>query len=172
MPKVSVHLAENDADIEAARALCLEWLDWHWENYPRDWPTGPDHPMNPEYFRTVVQELPKIHDRPKGAILIGSVDGQPAGCVMYHDSGDGVAEFNRMFVSEAGRGCGLGQLMLEHMFGQMIEDGFSKVFFSSATFLTHARAMYERAGFEPMPQPDDLPEIWRERVYFMERSLG
>jgi len=41
----------------------------------------------------------------------------------------------------------------------------------SAAFLTHARLMYENAGFIPMPQPTGFPEEWRDKVYFMERSL-
>lgn len=172
MSEVSVHLAETEDDFEAARKLCLDWLDWHWKNYPPDWPRGTDHPMDPDNFKTVVQELPNRHARPKGAILLGLVDGEPAGCVMYHEADDGLAEFKRMFVAEAGRGYGIGRLMLSRMFEQMTEDGYSKVFFSSATFLTHARAMYEKAGFKPMPQPEGFPEEWKERVYFMERDLA
>lgn len=92
---------------------------------------------------------------------------------MYQQAGDvaGLAEFNRMFVSENGRGHGLGRTMLECMFEQMIADGYRKVFFSSAKFLTQARAMYEAAGFTSRPQPPGFPTHLRERVYFMERDL-
>ncbi len=74
-------------------------------------------------------------------------------------------------MSEAGRGHGLGRLMLERKFEQMISDDYKKVMFSSAKFLTHARAMYERAGFVDMPAPKDFPDEWKKYVYFMERSL-
>ena len=171
MTNVSVHLAETAKDFEAARALCREWLDWHWANYPSDWPKGADHPMDPENFNAILQDLPKLHERPKGGVLVGTVDGEAVGCVMYQEADAGVAEFNRMFVSEGGRGHGLGGQLLDHMFRQMVEDGYRKVFFSSAAFLTHAKAMYERAGFQAMPHPAGFPEDWRERVYFMERSL-
>jgi GNAT superfamily N-acetyltransferase len=90
---------------------------------------------------------------------------------MYSEAGPGVAEFKRMFVSEDGRGHGLGRLMLERMFEQMISDGYKKVVFSSATFLTHARSMYESAGFVDVPHPKGFPDEWRQYVYFMERSL-
>ena len=142
MTGVSIRMAESAGDFEVARVLCREWLDWHWQNYPSDWPTGADHPMDPQNFETVLRALPKLHARPLGAILIGAVDGLDAGCVMYQEAEAGVAEFKRMFVSERGRGHGLGRMMLEEMFEPMIADGYRRVFFSSATFLTHARSMY------------------------------
>ena len=72
--------------------------------------------MDPEKFQMILKDLPKLHARPRGGILIASVDGQPTGCVMYNEAEPEVAEFNRMFVSEGGRGHGLGRLMLERMF--------------------------------------------------------
>jgi len=90
---------------------------------------------------------------------------------MYHETAAGIAGFKRMFVNENSRGYGLGRLMLERMFEQMISDGYQKVFFSSATFLIHAKAMYERAGFLDIPHPAGFPDEWRDRVYFTERTL-
>lgn len=172
MPDVLVRIADDETDIAAARELCHEWLEWHWENYPDDWPPkGPDHPMDPKKFQGIIAALPELHARPQGAILVASLDGKPAGCVMYSEAGPGVAEFNRMFVSEGGRGLGLGRLMLERMFEQMISDGYGKVVFSSTKFLTHARAMYERAGFVDMPYPQGFPDEMRKYTYYMERSL-
>ena len=172
MTGVSIRMAKSAGDFDVARGLCREWLDWHWRNYPSDWPTGADHPMDPQNFEAVLRDLPKLHARPHGAVLIGAVNGLDAGCVMYHQAEADVAEFKRMFVSERGRGHGLGRKMLEDMFDRMIADGYRKVVFSSATFLTHARAMYERAGFTSIPNPPVLPDEWRDRVYFMQRSLG
>ena len=171
MAEVSIRMAEDAGDFEVARKLCREWLDWHWRHYPSDWPTGADHPMNPERFEAIVQDLPALHGRPRGGILIGSVNGQAAGCVMYHEAETDVAEFNRMFVRENCRGHGVGRLMLELMLKSLTADGYRKVFFSSATFLTHARAMYEAAGFKSIPHPAGFPDKWRNHVYFMERSL-
>ena len=171
MTEISVRLASDEEDIAAARALCKEWLDWHWQNYPADWPKGDDHPMDPVGFQAILENLPNLHERPLGAILVASVDGQPAGCVMYSEASPGNAEFKRMFVSATGRGHGLGRILLTRMFEQMVADGYHRVFFSSATFLTHARTMYENAGFIPMPHPRGFPDDWRDKVYFMERSL-
>ncbi len=179
MTDTTVRLAQDQADVDAARALCREWLDWHWDNYPADWPKPEDpdwptkmqHPMDPENFAAAIADLPILHKRPDGGILVAYVNGHPTGCVMYSRASPGVAEFKRMFVSVAGRGRGLGQKLLSHMFEQMIADGYTRVFFSSATFLRHARAMYQNAGFTDMAHPAGFPEDWRDKVYFMERAL-
>jgi GNAT superfamily N-acetyltransferase len=171
MTEILMRLARDDDEIDSARALCQEWLDWHWENYPNDWPTGTDHPMDPEKFQTTLKNLPQLHRRPQGGILIASVDGNPVGCVMYSEASPGIAEFKRMFVSVAGRGKGIGRKLLDRMFEQMVADGYEKVFFSSAIFLTHAREMYRNAGFVDIPHPEGFPDVWRDKVYFMERSL-
>ncbi len=172
MADVSIRLAETPADFEAARTLSRDWLDWHWRHYPSDWSKGPDHPMDPVRFESIVQDLPQIHARPRGGILLGSVKGQDMGCVMYAEAEPETAVFNRMFVRDGGRGHGLGRRLLDGMFEQMIADGYRRVIFSSANFLTHAKAMYQAAGFRDMPQPDGFPDELRERVYFMERALA
>ena len=179
MTEVLVRMASDDADVEMARSLCREWYDWHWENYPPDWPKKGDpdwltdvkHPMDSDVFQEVLRDLPVRHKPPSGGILIAFLDGKPAGVVMYNEARPGVAEFHRMFVSVEARGYGLGQRLLEAMFKQMIADGYTQVFFSSVTFLTHAREMYRRAGFKDSPHPKGFPDAWRDRVYFMVHSL-
>ncbi len=167
---IIVKLVSKPHEIEQVRALCRQWLEWHWDNYPDDWPTD-GNPMDRAQFGTILDSLAEIHARPNGGIFLASLDGQPVGCVMYNKAGDGVTEFNRMFVTEAGRGHGIGHLLLGQMFEQMIKDGYRKVMFSSAIFLTHAKAMYEAAGFKSAPHPEGFPTEWKPYVYFMERSL-
>jgi len=171
LSNVVIRLAEDANDFKAARTLCREWLDWHWRHYPNGWPTGPDHPMDPSRFEAIMQDLPSLHKPPGGGILIGLVDGQAVGCVMYHEAEPGVAEFNRLYVNEKGRGHRLGLRMLEAMFARLSVNGFYKVFFTSATFLTHARAMYETAGFMDIPHPPEFPAEWLDKTYFMERHI-
>lgn len=170
MAEITIRMADDNGDIEAARTLCREWLDWHWDAYPDDWPTE-GNPMDRDKFQATLGNLPSLHARPRGGIIIASVNGQPAGCVMFNEASSDTAEFNRMFVSESGRGHGLGRAMLDFMFKQMVVDGYVRVFFSSAIFLTHARAMYESVGFTPMLHPTGFPDKWRKYVYFMERAL-
>lgn len=94
------------------------------------------------------------------------------GCVMYSEARPDAAEFNRMFVSPTGRGHRLGRRLPDKMLEQLTADGYNLVCFSSATFLTHARAKYEDAGVVPMPQPQGFPNEWQDKVYVMERSIA
>lgn len=170
MPSIGIRLAETDDDLEAARALCRAWVEWQLKVFPeqRDKILTVFEPA--AYARTLA-ELPMIHARPKGAILLATLDDRPVGCVMYMEHVPGVAEVKRLFVEEAGRGHGLGRALLSEMFARMRDDGYDRVMFSSARFLTHARALYESMGFADMPAPQDFPDELRDTVYFMERAL-
>ena len=170
MPDITVDLARNDADYDAARGLCREWRDWHWAAFPKDGPRD-GNPLDPVTFQAVIDDLPRIHARPRGAIVLAKVDGTAMGCVMYHELTPDVAEIKRLFVRPGGQGLGLGRLLLERMFASMRQDGYRNVHFSSARFLTHARRLYESVGFHDIPHPDGFPDTLRGFVYFMERSL-
>jgi GNAT superfamily N-acetyltransferase len=170
MAATSIRAAETDADFDAARDLCRAWVDWQLKVFPhmRDKILAKFEPV--EYARTLA-DLPMIHARPKGAILLASLSGAPVGCVMYDEMEPGVAEIKRLFVEEAGRGHGLGRTLLTSMMAQMRSDGYATVRFSSARFLTHARALYESVGFVDIPHPADFPAKLRDVAYFMERRL-
>ncbi|MGR3660058.1 MAG: GNAT family N-acetyltransferase [Paracoccaceae bacterium] len=170
MPEVSVHLADTEADFDAARALCYAWVDWQLKALP-------EHKdeilrvFEPTEYAKTVDNLHKIHARPKGGILLACLDEQPVGCVMYLEMEPDTAEVKRLFVDDAGRGHGLGATLLAEMFEQMRTDGYSKVRFSSARFLTHARGLYEKVGFSDIEHPADFPDHLKQIVYFMERAL-
>ena len=66
MTEIIVRLASDKHDFDAARTLCLEWLDWHWKNYPDGWPRDDDHPMNPQRFKVALEALPVLYKRPLG----------------------------------------------------------------------------------------------------------
>ena len=124
-----------------------------------------------EYARTL-ENLPSIHARPKGAIILASLDGDYVGCVMYQEMAPKLAEVKRLFVAESGRGHGVGHILLTEMFRYMKNDGYERTQFSSARFLTHARDLYEKVGFEEIPLPQDIPDELAETVYFMEKALN
>lgn len=170
MPRIETNLAKTDDDFQAARALCQSWVDWQLKTFPemRDKILIA---FEPKAYAKTMSDLPIIHARPKGGILLAALDGRPLGCVMYHEMETGVAEVKRLFVDEAGRGHSLGRKLLEAMFEHMRQDGYGTVRFSSARFLLHARKLYESVGFVDIPHPSDFPENLRDITYFMERPL-
>lgn len=166
MPDIRIDRAETDADFEAARTLCRAWVAWQLKAFPdlRDKILAKFEPVA---YARLLEQLPAIHAHPGGAVLLARIDGRPLGCVMYDQWAPGTAEIHRLFVDEAGRGHGLGFALLTTMFDHMRADGYHTVRFSSARFLTHARALYERAGFHDIPSPEGAPD----HVYFMEQRL-
>ncbi|WP_366524028.1 GNAT family N-acetyltransferase [uncultured Tateyamaria sp.] len=100
----------------------------------------------------------------RGGIFVACLDDQVVGCVMYNEMSAGVAEFNRMFGSEAGHGHGIGRLLLNKRYNQLIEVGCQKVVFSSAVFLTYAKARYQAAGFTGSLHPKGFPDEWKPYV--------
>jgi ribosomal protein S18 acetylase RimI-like enzyme len=169
--KITVIAAESDVHFEAARYLCSDWVNWQLKVFPekKDIILSVFDPI--EYAKTL-ENLPSIHARPKGAIILASLDGDYVGCVMYQEMAPKLAEVKRLFVAESGRGHGVGHILLTEMFLHMKNDGYERTQFSSARFLTHARDLYEKVGFEEIPLPQDIPDELAETVYFMEKALN
>ncbi|WP_370162750.1 GNAT family N-acetyltransferase [Limimaricola soesokkakensis] len=166
MAQIQIYRAASDRDFEDAQALCREWVEWQLKTYPEQREKIARKFLSGDYDRTVA-DLAEIHAAPEGAVVLCKLDGKTVGCVMYDRMDQQVAEVHRLFVTEDGRGHGIGRALLEEMFGLMRAAGYTKVRFSSARFLKHARDLYGRMGFFEVPAPKDMPP----HVYFMEREL-
>ena len=170
MASTKVFMAESDADFAVARTLGFEWAKMNYDDFP-------EHQdiiakvFDPDAYKESMENLHVIHARPRGAVLLAELNGQPVGCVMYQEMEPGVAEIKRLFVRASARGHGLGHALLNEMFNCMKADHYTRVRFSSAKFLLHARALYESVGFSDIPQPDDFPTFLQDFVYFMEKPL-
>ncbi|MFT7674226.1 MAG: GNAT superfamily N-acetyltransferase [Gammaproteobacteria bacterium] len=127
--------------------------------------------FEPIAYAQTLADLPKIHARPKGAILLADLEERPIGCVMYLEMEPGIAEVKQLFVDDSGRGLGLGKALLTEMLDRMRTDGHVATRFSSARFLTHARRLYESLGFAKTPHPPEFPKHLRQVDYFMQRPL-
>jgi GNAT superfamily N-acetyltransferase len=166
MSRIQIYRAANDHDFEDAQALCRECVTWQLETYPEQKEIIAGKFLSGDYERTVAN-LAEIHAAPGGAVILCKLDGETCGCVMHDRMDPQVAEVHRLFVSEGGRGHGIGGALLEEMFSLMRAAGYSKARFSSARFLEHARDLYEKMGFHEVPAPKDAPP----HIYFMEREL-
>jgi GNAT superfamily N-acetyltransferase len=166
MPDITISRAETEAEIDAIRDLCRQWPEWLLETFPENEENIRKRFYSGAYEDTLVA-LPQIHARPNGAMFLATLDGTPAGCVMYCEQQPRQAEFNRMFVATVARGHGLGERLMDAMLVQMKSDGYETVVFNSARFLEHARRMYERLGFRDIPTPPGRPA----HEYYMIKEL-
>ncbi len=62
-------------------------------------------------------------------------------------------ELCRMYLAHKYRGRGLGRRLFEHAMTEARRRGFQEVFLKTASVLTTAISLYERAGFQHVPAP-------------------
>ena len=106
-------------------------------------------------FDNELDTLPGEYAPPRGALLLATVDGEPAGCCalrpMDHSDYPNAAEMKRLYVRRAYRGLGLGREMAEAALDAARKCGYSNVLLDTLDDMEAARALYEDLGFEEIP---------------------
>lgn len=99
--------------------------------------------------------LPGEYAAPRGAMLLATIDGKPAGCVALRplDSADypNAAEMKRLYVRDHYRGSGLGRELAEAALEAAREAGYSCVLLDTLDDMEAARGLYEDLGFHEIP---------------------
>jgi GNAT superfamily N-acetyltransferase len=97
-------------------------------------------------------------DPPHGAFFVGYVDGEPVSSGAWRErpvppgaTGTRAVEIKRMYVAPAHRGAGLGRAMLAHLEATAREGGADVVVLETGLRQPEAIAMYEAAGYLPIP---------------------
>jgi DNA-binding MarR family transcriptional regulator/predicted N-acetyltransferase YhbS len=99
---------------------------------------------------------------PSGVFVVALSDGEPVACggvqtIAPDDQGRGVGELKRMWVRDDWRGAGLGTRLLRHLEDRSRALGHVVVRLDTNEALTEAIAMYQRAGYQPVPRYNDNP---------------
>lgn len=103
----------------------------------------------PDYAR-LIEDLPRIHARPRGKILLAEQDSAVIGCAMYYPLEDvGVCEIKRIFVAPEGRGLGAAKALVRTAMIGAAQDGYARMVLDTMTELHEAIALYKRLGFAP-----------------------
>lgn len=139
VPLIDIRPAEGAADIAAIRELFA------------DYQTDIGIDLCFQGFADELAALPGDYKAPAGALLLATVDGQPAGCcalrpLLNTDHLD-ACEMKRLFVRRAFRGFGLGRLLVERIMtlGQLA--GYTTILLDTLSDMEAARALYQEAGF-------------------------
>ena len=136
---VRIRPVESPADVEVARSLIQEYAD----------SLGVD--LSFQDFAAEISGLPGAYAGPRGALLLGEVDGVVQGCVALRADNELIAELKRLYVRPAGRGHGLGRKLATHALGIAHRAGFRKVRLDTLPGMTEAQALYRTLGFREIP---------------------
>jgi len=122
---------------EAFKHLNLAWITEHWKVEAAD-RKALDSP-----FESIIDV--------GGAILIGELGSSVVGTVALIPLEEGTVELAKMTVSKAARGTGLGFALGKAALARARAMGARKVYLESNTILTPALSLYEKLGFQRLP---------------------
>ena len=89
--------------------------------------------------------------------LLGTVTWCPEGSAYRELAGHGESEFRALAVARAGRGRGVGDLLVRHCLDLAAASGSTAVVISTAAWMAAAHRLYRRLGFVPAPERDWSP---------------
>lgn len=102
-------------------------------------------------FEQELNELPGAYVDPAGALLLATVDGQPAGCCAFRPliNSDhlNACEMKRLFVRAGFRGLGLGRQLVEAIIELAQQAGYTTMLLDTLSDMESARALYQELGF-------------------------
>ncbi len=114
-------------------------------------------------FDKELADLPGDYAPPKGRLLIGYIDNQPAGCVALHQFEDGISEMKRLYVRPEFRGKRVGLALAKAIIDAAREIGYDRMRLDTVpSEMADAVKMYGRLGFREIapyranPQPGTL----------------
>lgn len=137
---VVVRVAEGPEEYAEVLGLVHELIDWLAAKFETD----------RSYYAEELAHFADWYGGERGRAFLATVDGVPAGCVVFRDFGDGVAELRRMYVRPAYRRRGLARLILDTAEAEAARLGFRRMQFVTSSEFEGAIELYEAAGYLPM----------------------
>ena len=123
-------------------------------------------------YTHLIAELPRIHARPRGDILLAEHAGAVVGCGMYYPlEQPGLCEIKRVFVDPSARGLGAASAIFDAAMAGAKADGYERMILDTMIELTEAIALYEKLGFAPCDAFYDLDPRFKDVIRFFDRAL-
>ena len=96
----------------------------------------------------VIAEFAAAGDDPRQAAWIAELAGERAGAVLCVREDESVAKLRLLIVEPAARGHNIGRLLVEECIRFARGNGYRELVLWTNDVLTHARPIYQAAGFE------------------------
>jgi carbonic anhydrase len=97
-------------------------------------------------IRREMTRFPADYQAPSGALLLGVVDGTPAGCVGVRCFEDGVFEMKRLYVPRAFRRQGFGRALAEAAIERARNLGYRSMKLDTVPSMQVATSLYRTLG--------------------------
>jgi putative acetyltransferase len=132
--------AESPAEISYIRELFLEYAQ------------SLGFSLCFQSFDQEVTGLPGDYAPPRGCLLLGTHNEEPAGCAALHPLDTENAEMKRLYVRPQFRGHGLGKILAERIIMEARQIGYRRLRLDTVEpRMKTAVAMYRQLGFREIP---------------------
>ncbi|HEX7878952.1 MAG TPA: GNAT family N-acetyltransferase [Candidatus Eisenbacteria bacterium] len=132
---ISIEFADSPTPVDTVRTLFREYAD----------AIGTD--LEYQGFSAELATLPGAYAAPDGALLLVSVEGEPAGCVAFKRLDEHGAELKRLFVRPAYRALGLGRWLVGNVIDLACVAKYRTLRLDTLAHMTGAQNLYRRIGF-------------------------
>ncbi|WP_299591944.1 GNAT family N-acetyltransferase [uncultured Tateyamaria sp.] len=161
----------HPADMEDVARLCWAYRDLLIERSV-DLPQMVEAYYAKDSYAALIADLPRIHARPKGDILVATLGDQTVGCAMYYPlPAPATTEIKRVYVAPSARGTGAGRALMQDAMSRAKSDGYGRVVLDTMSRLTEAIALYERLGFRPCTPYYEADPAFIPHLRFFEHPL-
>lgn len=120
-------------------------------------------------FADELASLPGKYAPPAGAILLATVDGEPAGCVAMRPLQPSICEMKRLWIRPSLRNHGVGIRLGAAVIERARAAGYAHMRLDTLAFMQPALGLYRRLGFYEVPAyyHNPLPD-----TVYMEKDLA
>jgi putative acetyltransferase len=103
-------------------------------------------------FKDELDNLPVPYSPPLGRLLIGCVEGKPAGCIAFKvGETEDFCEMKRLYVRPEFRGIKLGRSLAELLIVEAGNAGYKAMRLSMIPAMEEAMGLYKSLGFKEIP---------------------
>ena len=165
---MDIHIFQyKESDLGAIRIILNEYLSFIAKELIRQpW----NYNLDVEYaVNFTMNNLDKFAE-PDGRLLLVEVDGEIAATISLRKIREDAGEIKRMYVKPKFRGKKLGNLMVEKVISISEENGFSKLFLDTSSFMSSAVSLYKKYGFKEIdsyPECIVSKELWDNWIFMM-----
>jgi putative acetyltransferase len=108
---------------------------------------------------------------PHGRLLLAMDGSLPLGCVAFRRMTPAICEVYGVFVRPAGRGRGIGSMLLKQLKAEARAAGYRTMWLETATFMRNAHQLYRAHDFSVRDPYRTVPERFADATMWMECAL-